>query len=184
MKRNPFDIKTHAQAIMRAILKGETLVSLERRFDNGRSNRIGDALQLHYGLTATSLRGKVAAGSTAIVTGPVYCVIADVDTRFKVAYDLVASQRPPGETRVTLLKGDYEIWVFDGVVCVQCSDHYAATGKVYQRIYHIDLDTEDPKYRGEHWFSIHTPESHGIPVSPQTIARQFGLIWFPDSTEV
>lgn len=165
--------------ILMALRDGWKLTDIESRYDMGRSARISKWLKLCYGRTFAELRKELENNTTAITFGEVYYAMATPELINDIAMNLELKSNPAGVKEMPT--GQYHIWLFDDLVCVQCNRHYGSPIGTYKRIYRARLNTDDYPPGA---LAIRSPTNTNIPMMAEDVADIFGLLWVPRGSHV
>jgi len=173
MKFTPNDER--AYEILMWLIDGQSPTQIEARENiNMGKTPIVSWLTRTYAMTAKQVVGKVLRAELGVAKGDVKYVSGTSETRHLLA--VVLEGEFMREHRIPLPRGEYHIWTFSGLICVQCSTTYPETRRVYRRIYQTTRpvgEFSDLRIRKI------SPNWTEYRVTPQDIAAQFGLIWFP-----
>lgn len=165
--------------ILIALRDGWKLSDIESRYDHGRSARVSKWLKLCYGRTFAELRKALDDNLTAIAAGDVYYAMASPELINDIAMNLELKANPGGVKDMP--NGQYHIWLFEDLVCVQCNRHYGSPIGTYKRIYRTRLNTDDYPQGA---LAIRSPANTNIPLMAEDIADVFGLLWVMRGTHV
>ncbi|QXO11125.1 hypothetical protein pEaSNUABM54_00299 [Erwinia phage pEa_SNUABM_54] len=164
-----------AYEILIGLIDGQQPSDIEHRHGITGRTSISNWTSRQFGLTPKQLVSKVLRNELGVAKGDVSYVSGSSENRHLLA--VILEGEFMREHRSALPRGEYHIWAFSGLICVQCSTHYPETRKVYRRIYQTKKpigELSDIRIRKI------SPSWTEYQVTPQDIAAQFGIIWFPN----